>query len=93
MKIRGRKKKNPFSELDVDLMDRIASSSVADINLEIAKAAKAEEENQQFKKEDEQLAGLKEQVSMAIEPYKEKTKFNRQLVRFCMTVLSDRGKE
>jgi hypothetical protein len=85
------KSKNLFSELSSEFKDKIASATTEEINNEIAQVAKCEAENQETKKKDEDLAAKREAVGMAMEPYKELSKVNKQKIGFCMLVLSDRG--
>jgi hypothetical protein len=90
---RGRPRKNEFEDLDSAWKDGIAGMTEEEINNKIAEIAKAEEENQKLKKEDEQLAEAKEAAKIAGEGYKEASKLSKARIRFCMRVLSDRGHE
>jgi predicted carbohydrate-binding protein with CBM5 and CBM33 domain len=89
---RGRPAKtDKFEDLDNEFKDAVAGMDVVALNNKIAEVAKNEENNQNLKKDDQQLAEAKEAAKMANEPYKDASKANKLRIQFCMRVLGDRG--
>lgn len=86
-------KQDPFKDIDSDWRDRIAAMSAEEINGEIAKVAKDQEALDAAKDADDDLASLKEQVKVAMEPYNDGRKANRLKIRYAIQVLGDKGGE
>jgi hypothetical protein len=89
--MKTRKRKDEFADLDSDWKSGIASMSTDEVNARIAEIAKAEQEMQATKKEDEDLNSLREQLKAAAQGYREHTKLSKLRIKFCMRVLADRG--
>lgn len=88
----ARPKKDPFGDIPEEWRDQMMQSSVEDIDAEVARLAKGEEENQKAKKEDPDLAEKREAVKFASEGYRESTKGYKTRMKFIMQVLEGRGK-
>jgi hypothetical protein len=84
--------KDPFAALTDEFKDAVASSSPEEIMTRIAETAIAEQENQQAKTEDEDLAEKKAAATFAGEQYKEATKMNKLKIKYARRVLEDKGK-
>lgn len=69
----------------------LGSTTSFDLSLQIAEAAKAEEENQAAKELDQALEEAKLAAKEAGEVYKEATKANALRVKFCVRCLGDKG--
>jgi DNA-binding transcriptional regulator GbsR (MarR family) len=85
-------KKDPFAELPNEWKDAIAQSSVEEIDKRIAELSKAEEESQNAKKLDPDLAEKREALKYASEGYKDATKGYKLRMKYIMRVLGDMGK-
>lgn len=90
---RGRPKKDPFAIIETEWKDAIASSTPEEINKRIAQVAKDEDENIKLKKDDEDLARIREELKTASAQYTEGTKRHKAMVAFARQVLSDKGAE
>ena len=88
----AKEKKDPFAAIPEEWRDAVAASTVEQIDARIAELAKNEEENQNNKKEDEDLAEKKEAVKFAAEGYREATKMYKLKMKYVMRVLGDSGK-
>ena len=84
------KEKDLCKDLDVEWRDRIAAAGVDEINEAIAKVAKDQEAMDQAKDADDDLASLKEQVKVAMQPYNDGRKANRLKIRYAVQVLGDK---
>lgn len=88
---RPKKDKNPFEDLPSEWRDSVSGMSREQIDEEIAKVAKSEDENQKAKKDDPDLENLKWQVKEATAPYREASKMNKLKISFAIQVLGDKG--
>lgn len=88
---RPKKNKDPFADLPGEWRESVSSMSREQIDDEIAKVAKNEDENLRAKKEDPDLQNLKWQVKEASAPYREGTKMNKLKIRYAIQVLGDKG--
>jgi hypothetical protein len=90
--MRGRPKKDKFDDLPDEWKDQIQQGKLEEIDDEIARLAKGEEENRNLKDQDEDLAAKREEAKVAGEQYREATKGYKLRMRFIMQVLEGRGK-
>lgn len=89
---RGRKKKQPFEDLDQDFKDDVANMKDEDIKAKLCEVAINEHENRQAKKADVDLQQKQEQYQLAGEIYREASKMNKLRTGYCYEVLAARGK-
>lgn len=89
---RGRKRKNPFDDLDTDFKSTIDNMTNEEVREKLAQVAIAEHQNIEAKKADQDLAEKQEQAKMAGEAYRECTKMNRLRTKYCYMMLESRGK-
>lgn len=89
---RGRKKKNPFDDLDDQFKDSMNAMTESEIRDRIAQIALNQEELMSARKEDQHLAELKEQVKEASAIYRDGTKMNKLRIAFARQRLADMGK-
>ena len=83
---KGSGTKSPYAELGDEWKDRVSALSYAELDAEIAEIAKNESENQQAKRDDADLASLKEQVKDASAPYREATKANKLKTQYAIEI-------
>lgn len=88
---RGRPRADEFSELDQDFKSALEAMSESEINVKIAEIAKNQEDLDTAKKDDVDLQNLKEQVKVALEPYSQATKANKQSIKYAYQILKSRG--
>lgn len=88
---RPKKNKDPFEDLPSEWRDSVSGMGREQIDEEIAKVAKNEDENQRAKKDDPDLQNLKWQVKEASAPYREATKMNKLKISYAIQVLGDKG--
>lgn len=86
-------KKNPFDTIPEDWREALESASEAQIRTKISEVALAEEENQDAKDDDQDLAAAKEQAKEAGAQYADATKSNRLKIRFARQLLQSRGSQ
>lgn len=86
------KKKSNFEELDDDFKTMIDSASEDEIRKKISDVALNEAQNQENKKQDQDLKEKKEAVKMASEQYKDATKANKLRIGYARSILEARGK-
>lgn len=89
---RGRKKKQPFEDLDQDFKDDVANMKDEDIRAKLAEVAINEHENREAKKQDQDLQQKHDAYSLAGEIYREGTKMNKLRTGYCYNILEARGK-
>ena len=90
---RGRKPKDPFSELSGEERDAIASMNDEEIKTRIAKAAMDQGALEEAMKNDGDLNEKREALKYAREPYNNGKKRLKQLVSYSRSILDARGKE
>ena len=89
---RGRKKKQPFEDLDQDFKDTVANMKDEEIKTKLCEVAINEHENRQAKKQDMDLQQKQEAYQLAGEIYREATKMNKLRTAYCYDILAARGK-
>jgi len=89
---RGRPKKNPFDDLDVDYKTLIENGSDDEIRRKISDVALAESENQELRKADQDLQEKTESARFAGESYKENSRHNKLRINYARFLLQSRGK-
>lgn len=90
---RGRKPKDPFSELTAEERDALAAMTDDEIRNRIAKAALDQEALESAMADDGDLKERKLAYDYAKEPYKTGKKRLKQFVKFGRQTLDSRGKE
>ena len=91
--MRGRPKKPEFDFISDELKDAINGMTKEEINGKISTVAKAESVNKEAMKADEHLKECRVQTAEAAKQYKDNTKANNQIIKYCMRVLDGRGQE
>lgn len=84
-------KKNPFDAISEDWRAALESASETEVRAKISETALAEEENQDLKDQDQDLAAAKEQAKEAGAQYADATKINRLKIRYARQLLQSRG--
>jgi predicted neutral ceramidase superfamily lipid hydrolase len=90
--MKNNKSKDRFEDLDSDYKSAIDSASEEEIRRRISEAALNEAQNQENKKQDQDLKEKKEAAKMAGEQYKEATKSNKLRIGYARSILEARGK-
>lgn len=85
-------KKSPFADLDQEYKDGIASMTEEEINKRIAEVAKAEHENRENKKKDQDLKNQQALAKQAGAQYADATKMNRLRIAYGYFILESKGK-
>lgn len=81
-----------FSKLPPEFVTEVEAMSEVDLRAKASVIALNEVENQQAKKNDEDLKEKKEQAKLAGEAYLEATKANKLKLAFIHQMLADKGK-
>lgn len=74
-----------------EFADEVGALSVQDLNNRLANLAKANEENEQKKEDDEELETARETASELAAPYKDATKALRLKSRYIIATIKDKG--
>lgn len=74
-----------------EFADEVGALSVQDLNNRLANLAKANEENEQKKEDDEELETARETASELAAPYKDATKALRLKSRYIIAMIKDKG--
>jgi hypothetical protein len=88
---RPKKDKSPYADLPQEWKEGVAAMNIAQINDEIAKVAKLEEENRKAFKDDPDLDNLKYQVKEASAPYREASKAHKLKISYAVEMLEAKG--
>jgi hypothetical protein len=88
---KNKEKKDEFADLPAEWKDAVAGMDKPAIDARIAEVAKAEEENQKLKGDDEDLKSRQLEAREAGKQYSDGTKANKLKIRFAMRVLRDKG--
>ena len=89
---RGFAKKSPFSDLDQEFKDTIASMAEEEIRKRIAEVALNEHENRENKKKDMDLKEKLSAAKFAGAQYAEATKMNKLRIAYAHFILEGQGK-
>ena len=78
--------KSPYASLPDEWKNTAAAKTYEEIDEELAKVAKAQDENKKTEADDVDLASLKEQVKDASAPYRDATKANKLKTSYLIEV-------
>lgn len=84
-------KKSPYDSLPSEWKESVSSMSLAQIDDEIVKVAKAQEDNLKAMKDDPDLENLKWQVKEASAPYRDATKANKLKISYAIEMIEAKG--
>lgn len=85
-------KKNPFDDLPQDFKDAMENMSDEEIKQAMANVAISEQQNQDAKRDDQDLAEKLEAAKFAGEGYREASKMNKLKIKYGYSILDGRGK-
>lgn len=88
----GRPKKDKTQDAGNEWIEGVEKMDYNQLQDEIAKVAKAEDENQKMKADDPDLSMLKEQVKEASAQYREATKVNKARIAFAIALQETKGR-
>jgi hypothetical protein len=84
-------KKSPYDSLPMEWKESVSSMSLAQIDDEIVKTAKLQEDNVKAMKDDPDLENLKYQVKEVAAPYREATKANKLKISYAIEMIEAKG--
>lgn len=89
---RGRPAKTEYQDLTTDFQDAVASMSDEDVRKRIAEVALDQAALNEAQALDEDLKTKKEEAKFAGEIYAEGNKANKLKIKYCRSILLNRGK-
>lgn len=90
---RGRKPKDPFSEVPSEFREAMMSAKDEEINGKVAEIAKNDAALEEAKLKDEDYIAKKREASVAGAVYREGKAANKQKIKFLRAILEGRGKD